>query len=88
MHDTHVEHCIYLPAQRKKIQVKTTTINGNVPALQHTITYKKKWNLIQKQPTCKKKYAAPSVIMLLIIDYIIQDRYMGNNIQSYIKSYY
>jgi len=28
------------------------------------------------------------VITLLIIGYIIQDRYMGYNIQSYIKSYY
>jgi len=38
MHDTHVEHCIYLPTERKK---KETTINGNTPALQCTL-YKKK----------------------------------------------
>jgi len=37
IHDTHVEHCIDLPAERKIRQVKTN-INGNMPALHHTIT--------------------------------------------------
>jgi len=33
MHDTHVEHCKYLPTLRKKGRQVTTTING---VLQHT----------------------------------------------------
>jgi len=39
MFDTHVEHCkyIYLHKKKKRRQV-TTTINGNMPALQYTIT--------------------------------------------------
>jgi len=39
IHDTHVDQCIYLSVQRENKQV-TTTINGNMSALQHTITKK------------------------------------------------
>jgi len=37
MHDTHVENCYIYLHKETKIQV-TTTINGNMPALQYTIT--------------------------------------------------
>ena len=36
MHDTHVEHCKYLPTQRQKRKQVAATINDNMPALQHT----------------------------------------------------
>ena len=52
MHDTQVEHCIYMSAciKKKKRRQVTTIINGNMPpALQHA-----KGNLIQKQPRHKK----------------------------------
>ena len=48
IHDTHVEHCIYLPAQ-KKIR---TNINGNMPALQHTITCESNPKTVQLKKGC------------------------------------
>jgi len=38
---------------KRKVRQVTTNINDNMPALQHTIT-KRKCNLFQKQPSCKR----------------------------------
>ena len=53
MHDTHVEHCLQ-KEQRKQV---TTTINGNMPALQYTITEEVKSN--PKKSSCKKSVRPP-----------------------------
>jgi len=44
MHDTLLEHCKYLSTLRKKRTQITTTINGNMPALQYKITKEVKSN--------------------------------------------